>query len=230
MQPLAVSELQKHTIWLMGVLVSLAIKEAITQVSVVFANRIEPWDGLLALARLTLFLPVSLGFYLGTVQYFNVVFGQSASAIELRRRRFAWDVVFGFTHFAVVCFWGLSIGLLEYRWLVFPGLLLVVLLCDVLWYVWAVSQTRRTIRIRVLVNAFAAAWATLAFGATALAFMCVANGWRVELTRAQGAICEAAAYIPVFVASVTELVRLVYGRGIQEWLLEALSRPGAQSG
>jgi hypothetical protein len=209
---------------------SLAIKEAITHVHAVFISRIEPRDWLLAMARLFLFFLVSLCFYLGAVQYFNVAFGQVASVIDLRRRRFVGDLIFGLIHFAVVCFWGLSIALFDRRWPLFPALLLTILLCDVLWYVVATGETRRTIRIRVVLNAFTGAWATLTFGATALAFICFANGWRLELTQPQGAMCEAVAYGPVAIASVVELWRLIYGRGVEEWLAEALHRPEAHAG
>jgi hypothetical protein len=230
MQRLAVSELQKQALWLVGVLMGIAIKEAMTNIHAVFVSHFELLDWLLGAVPLLLFFLVSLRFYLSAIQYFTVAFESSAPASELRRQRFSVDLIFGFAHVAFVCFWGLSIALFDGRWPVFPGLLITILLCDVLWYAWAVSDTRRTIRIRVLVNAVTGGWATLAFGATALAFMCFANGWQVELTQSQGALCEAVAYVPVCIASVVELGALSNGRGVEEWLGEALSRPEVHQG
>jgi hypothetical protein len=230
MQRLAVSELQKQTLWLVGVLMAVALKEAITNSHAVFFGRDEPWGWLVVGGRLSLFLFVSLRFYLSAVQHFSTAF-EPPPASALRHRQVGRDLIFGIIHFAFVCFWGLSIALFDRRWLVFPGLLMPVLLCDVFWYAWAVSDTRRAIRVRVLVNAFTAAWATLAFCVTAFALMCFANGWRVELTQSQGAICEGAAYVPVVIASIVELRRLVHGRaGVEEWLGDALHRPEARAG
>jgi hypothetical protein len=184
----------------------------------------------LGLVRLFLFWFVSLRFYLGAVQYFNASFEPSAPTRDLRRR-FGKDLSLGLIHFVLICFWGLSITPFDRRWPVFPALLVPVLMYDLVWYLWAVSDTRRAIRIRVVVNTVTAAFGTIAFGASALGFMCFANGWRVELTQSQGAICEAVAYVPVVVAIAVELGRIVHGRaGVEEWLGEALPRAEAHTG
>ncbi len=48
--------------------------------------------------------------------------------------------------------------------------------------------------MRALVNTISAAFAALRFGSNRPCILCFANGWRVELTQGQVAICEAAAY------------------------------------
>lgn len=232
MPRLGVSELQKQALWLIGVLMALVIREAIVNSHAVFLSRGEPGSLLMGLLRLITFSAVSLRFYLGAVQYFNTAF-ELAPVNDLRSQRIGSDLVLGLIHFVFVCFWGLSIALLDRRWLVFPGLLLAILLCDVFWYARAVTDTRRSIRIRTLVNTITAGSAAIAFGETAFAFMCFANGWRIELTPFQSVICEAVAYVPAIMASVVELRRLVDGRaGVEEWLAAALprSRPEARAG
>jgi hypothetical protein len=229
MQRLAVPELQKQVLWLLGVLMGVALKEAITNSHAVFLNRDEPWGCLIGL-RLIPFLCVSLCLYIGTIQHFSAAFETSPSASELRRRRIGWDLIFGLIHFVFVCFCGLSIALLDRRWPAFPGMLLAILLCDAIWYATAAIDTRRAIRIRVSVNVVTALTAMLAFGTTAFAFMCIENGWRVELTQTQGAVCEATAYVPTLIASGVALGRLIYGRGVEEWLAEALPRTEVRAG
>lgn len=229
------SELQKQALWLFGVLVGLAIKEAITDVYDDILNRNEPWGGLLEATRLVLFFVVILRFYLGAIQYFNAAYSPSVASTDLLKKRFGTDFVFGLMHFTMFCFWGLSATVLDHRWALFPTLLAAVLLYDIVWYLWSVQDTRRMIRIWAVFNAVTAAVATIAFGVTAFGFMCLANNWRVELTQTQGAICEAVAYIPVIVASAIDLGGLVYGReGVEEWLGDAIHRPkilgGGQSG
>jgi hypothetical protein len=226
MQRLALSDLQKQALWLIGVLMGVALKEAMTNTHAVFVNRGEPWGWLMALVRLLLFWLVSLRFYLGAVYYFNTSFDEPPSVSGVLRRQFGRDLTFGLIHFAFVCFWGLSIALFDRGWSVFPLLLLTILLCDAFWYAWAVSATRRTIRIRTVVNVVTAGGATLAFGTSAFGYMCIANGWRVELTQSQVAVCEAVAYVPVAIATGVELGRLVHGRaGVEEWLGETLPPP-----
>jgi hypothetical protein len=225
MERLAVSELQKQALWLFGVLLGVAIKEAIASFHADVFSRGEMWNRFFGALRILLFLFVSLRFYLGAIQYFNAAFGPSVPASELRRGRLGWDLALGLIHFALVCFWGLSITPFESHWSAFPAFLGIILLYDLIWYLCAVSDTRKTIRIRVVINVFTASSAALVFGSIALGFMCFANGWRVELTQSQGAICEVGAYVPVIVASAVELGRLVHGRpGVEEWLGEALPR------
>jgi hypothetical protein len=227
MERLAPLELQKQAVWLFGVLTGVAIKEVITRFHAELVSRGELWGGVLLTARLVLFLMVCLRFYFGAVQYFTAVYARSVPTNELQLR-FGTDLIFGLFHLGFVCLCGLSVNLLDRLWQSFPASLIAVLMCDVLWYIWSASDTRKAIRVRVLVNTVTAAFAAIAFGATALAFMYFANEARVELTQGQGVICEVATYVPVIWASVAELRRLIQGRaGVEEWLGEALPRAPA---
>ena len=95
MQGLAVSELQKQALWLIGVLMGVALKEALTNIHAVFVGCDDPLDWLLGTVRLLLFLFVSLRFYLGAVHYFSAAFEALPSSSELPRRRFDRDLIFG---------------------------------------------------------------------------------------------------------------------------------------
>lgn len=222
------AELQKQALWLFGVLVGLAIKEAITKVYGDVVGRGEFWGGLLEGARLFVFLMVILRFYLGAVQYFNAAYASQVAARDNVNRQFGTDFLFGFLHFTIFCFWGLSINLVDDNgWrLLFPVILGTILMYDVGWYLWSSTETRKNIRIWVVSNFVTACVGLLLFATTALALMFFANARSMHLSEQQSMACELVAYLPVLVASFIDLGGLLWGfTSIEEWLGEAIHRP-----
>lgn len=223
------SELQKQAIWLYGVLVGLAIKEAITRV---YDHSTVPepqhfWAGTLEWARLAVFLLLIIRFYLGSVQYFYSVYRSPKADTSYPDKSFGKDFLLGFGHFVVFCLLALSLTLHGSSWWFFPALVGIVLLYDVWWYLWSAGlSTRRAIRLWMVTNVVTVLSAFVFFVVPAFCFMFLRNSGELNLTLKQAGACELIAYVPVVLASAIDLGAVLTGRSaIEQWLSDALHRP-----
>jgi hypothetical protein len=221
------SELQKQTLWLFGVLVGLAIKEIITGVYHHITEQQHFWGGFLEGIRLVVFLIVIVRFYLGAVQYFYAVYRSPNADTNYPNKSFRTDFLFGFGHFIIFCFLGLSATLHGSGWSLFPIVLAVVLSYDVAWYFSSGGlNTKPAIRLWMVINALTVCVAGFLFMVVAFGFMCLVNDRQVTLTVEQAAVCEVVAYLPVFIASIIDLGSVLHSRSaVEEWLAESIHRP-----
>ena len=104
-----------HAFWIYGVIVALAIREALSTViphtiPLLAQNQIasqpEPKNQLMLEAiRLVLFLAMTIRFYLGSCRYFDQVYCADDSKLKFPRANYSMDFVLGLLHFLLFFTW-----------------------------------------------------------------------------------------------------------------------------
>jgi hypothetical protein len=210
----------KHAFFLYGVVVGLAIQDAIHS-GAVFTRPWDWTDGPLHVARLLVFVTLIARFYMGAGTYFARVYESEWADQRYPSKSYALDFLFGFIHFMLFSFMALTIGLPSRWW--FLVFLQLVLVFDILW--WAVSHccrlsTASGIRGWAILN-LATVVVNFLFGAAATS-MCVLSTGTLDLsklTAGQCAICEAVTFLPVIAASLIDLAGMIRDRSyIETWI------------
>jgi hypothetical protein len=104
-----------HAFWIYGVIVALAIREALSTViphtiPILAQSQItsqpEPKNQLILEAmRLVLFLAMTIRFYLGSCRYFDQVYCADDSAVKFPHANYSMDFVLGLIHFLLFFTW-----------------------------------------------------------------------------------------------------------------------------
>jgi len=218
--------IRKQAFWLYGVIVGLAIKEALTNVlpHVFRASKAgEMGQHMPEVVRLVLFLILSVRFYLGATQYFDEAFekihprigsdGTITEENQYRRKSFGLDFIVGFFHFLVFSALALSITYdetapNEISNLLFPVILLIILLYDLVWLVlnWK-NDTFPLIKL----------WATLNTITVIFSAVCYFLVWLYYVLQGlqfNSIYAEMIALVPVFLVSVLDIAELIIGKPV----------------
>ena len=147
--------MHQHAFWLYGVLVGLAIKEALAGSAPHIINLYRGTDGLSGAwepeaARLFIFLISIIRFYLGSALFFNETYlTADPEAHPHAARSYAVDFLFGLTHF--LFFFGLALSIEIHNAPVnaYRIFLVFILLYDILWLM-AAHYRRRILRWAVM--------------------------------------------------------------------------------
>jgi hypothetical protein len=175
-----------HAFWMYGVIVGLAIREALTRVVPhavpLIANAlpgavdaaqllpIQPHHKALEAIRLITFLAVIIRFYLGAGIYFDEVYcADTAASMYPKPKNYGVDFLSGMIHFIFFFAWSETLIGHERFAHGLSGFLLVlgiILLYDIVWWIVSVKySTKVTIRVWAVLNAgtFAIAYLILLF-------------------------------------------------------------------
>lgn len=147
----------KHAFWLYGVIIGLAIKEAL---EITIPHLINPSRLAMELAqnhqqfnfphpqyslypellRLTVFLALVIRFYLGSAYYFGTAYDADDADKKYQKKSYGVDFVFGFMHFIgfVVLALTIDIHTTPFQW--FGYAVAFILLYDFVWYVFSYRQ------------------------------------------------------------------------------------------
>jgi len=235
------TNIRKNAFWLYGVIIGLAIKEAITGVLPHFyrAPINQLVDHVPELIRLAIFLALSIRFYLGSTHYFDEAYKGAQSQPETgikaaSKNNYGLDFVFGIFHFLM--FYALAIAI-NYDGngksedaispYIFTILLSIILLYDLPWAManWA-NDTLHLIKMWVVLNVLTVIASLIVFG----------GFWIYSLIKGTSFSyfqAESFALFPVFVISVIDIGELITGKRPLEdgivWfankLLSLVSRP-----
>jgi hypothetical protein len=146
-----------HAFWVYGVIVGLAIREALVKVlAAPLSSSATPHDMLLNAFRLLIFLGMIIRFYLGSAIYFEEVYCGPNALVAYPTKNYGIDFLLGLIHFILFFGWSETItspdrfahGLSSYLFT-----LGVILLYDFVW--WAICfkySTCRTIRVWAVLN------------------------------------------------------------------------------
>ena len=194
-------DLHKHGLWLYGIILSLAIKEALTHVAPhVFNPPAGDARGLIAeFGRLLLFLFLSVRFYLRAVRFFQRAYNNPDSDERYKTKSFPIDFLFGFCLFLFFfgCALSIDVSVIPHFW--FPLLVALILFWDLPWcFALRHSDTRHLIKMWAFVNML-----TLVVGLLIYFIVRPATDPR---------IAEWVAYIPIVIASGIDLAELTGNR------------------
>lgn len=206
--------LHKHAFWLYGVVVGLAIREALTTI---VPHLMEPpdgpfWDVLEDFARLVIFIFLIIRFYLGSAFFGSAFFFEEAytgpNSANYEKKNYFLDFLFGLVHFVLFFGWALSIDFHNSdRGMFFRYILVGLLLYDVVWFATCRKySTRRLIKLWMAVNIFTVV--------VSVPIFFISTWWG-----ANPALAESLALLPVFVVSIVDMAELTSRRRIfAEWL------------
>ncbi len=135
------ARLYQNAFWFYGIIVGLAIREALTKVGphVIGSSPVEAWQRNLEIWRLILFLLTIIRFYLGSVYYFGRIhFDEGANNTDRSsyKSSYGLDFLLGLVHFLIIFFWSMTI--VEHSVAIsglslFLLLLALILSYDVIW-------------------------------------------------------------------------------------------------
>lgn len=168
----------KHAFWLYGVIIGLAIKQAIDSVLPHWINpaavpaNIHPTHGkYLEWLRLFVFLFLAVRFYLGSAYYFGQVHESDTADADFPNRSFGTDFILGFLHFLGFIFLASTIHVHSGEPMrLFPLGVIFILGYDGVWflYSWASHlDSRRLIKWWAIVNLF-------------IVLACIATYWPIQ--------------------------------------------------
>lgn len=211
--------------WLYGILVGLAIKEALERV---VPHLIEPIDVsaaprslYLEVLRLTVFLCLIIRFYLGTQYYFSIAYESESSDQAYPIKSYTADFVFRFLLFVVFLILSFTIGSHQGSPRLFSVLVFFILSYDLLWFSFSFRQdTSRLVFWWMLVNLMNAF-------VSAVIYLTV-DLFTGSITRA-----EIWALFPIIGISLLDLgwmmARRPFFEPVRGWLMETESRPAQPS-
>ena len=219
---------QNHGVWVYGVIVGLAIREALTKVipqalpmladpqksAVLHIDAIRAtW---LYSVRLVVFLAMIVRFYLGSATYFETVYCSEKSAENYPNTNPGIDFLLGLIHFILFFVWSETLTEPERFADGLSGFLVIlgtILAYDLIWWFVSVKySTKETIRAWAVLN-------LLTLGASYGAFFIVGahTGWGNRAT-------ECAAFFPVLAVTVADFGEMFSGTNlITDWIVKALS-------
>lgn len=191
--------LRSHTLWIYGVVVALAVREAVTRV--VPHALSPPFEGFSALwpeaLRLTVFLIIIVRFYLGAAEFFEK-YAEGARD----REAYVFDFFIGLLHFLI--FFALAVTVSSHPTAATPQpspqhwflvTLCVILLYDWFWWVF-------TMLLGWKLPAPVPEWIAI----NTITFVFVLAGYFVSSVRLQPVTSETIAMVPVLFFSVLDLV------------------------
>lgn len=216
-----------HALWIYGVVVGLAIREALTHIMAhtfpagsSFSN--THTETALEALRTVVFLTIIVRFYFGSIQYFEKMYAwedpvQPAPPLTPPQiQSFGIDFLVGLVHFLIFFGWSYSITMHErvagdVSW--FMVVLSLVMGYDLLWLALSLHyDTRKQISFWTLINLFTLILSICAF-------------LLAERVHATPAISEAICYIPVLFMSIVDFGEMISGRNrFTEWLRKALDK------
>lgn len=229
--------IRKQAFWLYGVIIGLAVKEALTHVLPhIFKAHVSGMvQHLPEVLRLIVFLVLCVRFYLGAAQYFDEAYEKvdvqpsteegalDSEESQYKKKSFGLDFLFGFFHFLIFSALSLSISYDETRPgeisnILFPILLLIILLYDVLWLVanWR-NDTFHLIKLWAFLNIATVAFAGFAFFITWLVY-------RLSDIEFNYFIAEMVALIILLLFSALDIAELIIGKPIIRLFLAWVSR------
>ena len=126
----------KQGFWLYGVIVGLAVKEALSNVipHIFMLSSNDPWAFVPESLRFLVFIVLIIRFYLGSVIFFEEAYFSEDANKRYPNKNFSIDFLFGFVHFLFFFVLAVSIEIHEQPKEIFPLMLAVILLYDSLWY------------------------------------------------------------------------------------------------
>jgi hypothetical protein len=207
-------EHHKDFFWIYGVLVGLAIREALTQtLHHTFAIPPPDTDWLLHIEiwRSLLFMLMIVRFYVGAVVFFTNVYGASSPQTQ---NNYYLDFLMGFTQF--VLFYAWSVTIFSYSrsakgFSYFLDVMFIILMFDFLWLIFnSRNDTAETIKVWSIVN-------TLTALVSFACFLACAKVFDVNVQ-----VAEEIALIPVGLASILGLTENVSGIPVFVKLLQAV--------
>jgi hypothetical protein len=205
-----------HAFFVFGVIVGLAIREALTRVVphvlpvIVDAVASQPADSkgqlILEAARLITFLTLIIRFYLGAGMYFDKVYCSEKLPQGPPHNNYGLDFLMGTIHFIILFVWSETIivhNRFTHGMSGFLALLGIVLLYDLVW--WAMSSgydTVKTIR----------RWALLNLASVVLGFLIlvVLNFWQITSDRT----AEALSLLPIGFFTLVDFGEMFGGENI----------------
>jgi hypothetical protein len=175
------SAIHKHAFWLYGVLVGVAIKEALeTGVAHIVSpdrlmqelhhvgavinfphGQVSGWPEII---RVIVFLVLIVRFYLGAAFYFGAVYQSETAKKKFPITNYAADFFSGFLHFVLFVILALLLDIHTTPIYYFPFLVGFILMWDVLWF--ATSTRRSTAKMIfwwMLANLFTALFSAVAY-------------------------------------------------------------------
>lgn len=203
---MAQEALHKNGFWLYGVIVGLAIKEALASI-IPHAFTLYPEPVFPEAARFVVTLILIIRFFFGSTVFWDEVYFAASAEEEYRTKNYALDFLFGLIHFIVFFSLATSIEIHGRSVYLFQVLLSVILAYDLLWW-WACrkSDTRSLIRIRAVVNAETLLLAALIY-------------LIAKVVGASPLLAEEVAFVPILLFSFVDIAELVTGkRIIGPWL------------
>jgi hypothetical protein len=232
--------LRKHAFWLYGVIIGLAIKDALETVG---GHLMIPPGGALSMrdsipetVRLLVLLLTSIQFYLGSVWFFDKFYERNQAAplgvnniASANPPSYALDFLFGLFHFIIFFGWALSIDTHSGRLRVFPILLIIILVYDSLWCRACKGlDTYTEIRKWTYTNYGVVVFAIAIYAVTYLIALLVElwklppgnfDFWARDPIRHR--VAEVVAMIPVLIVSGIDIVGIVTDRQlIADWVLD----------
>lgn len=195
--------LLQHAIWLYGVIVGFAIEKALSDVvprifaasdDAAGAAALSKGDLLSDIVRLIIFLAVIIRFYLGAVIFFDSAHKGSS---EKAKREFALDFLFGVAHFILFFGWAFSINTANNATHLFPAILAIILLYDLLWFVACKGfDTQKHMKLWMIVNSLTV-------------IICAAIYFITLWLTKNPAIAEFLAFAVVLFVSLLDIIELV---------------------
>ncbi len=203
----------KEVFWIYGVIVGLAIREALvtTLHHLFLMPSVDPWQLHIEAWRTVLFLMMIIRFYFGSLIFFNDTYIDRGRSAEVAIKSYGLDFFMGLMHFIILFAWSVTIvshGPRRYFGLSnFLIVMAVVLAFDLVWWVFNSGyDTKKRIKLWTAVN-------LLTLGLSALVFLVV----KVSTDNPQ--IAEEAAMVPVGMIAGVELLGMISERAIfAEWI------------
>jgi hypothetical protein len=207
-------EHHKDFFWIYGVLVGLAIREALTQ-TLHHTFSIPPPDAAwilhLEIWRTVLFIFMIVRFYVGAVVFFGNVYGPLSPQTQ---NNYYLDFLMGFTQF--VLFYAWSVTIFSYSRSIkgfsyYLDVMFFILLFDFLWLIFNMrNDTAQTIKVWTIVNSLTALLSFAFFVASAKIF-------DIDVQ-----VSEEIALVPVGIASLLGLTENVSGIPVFVKLLQSV--------
>jgi hypothetical protein len=213
--PQSQEALHKHAFWLYGVIVGLAIKEALSKIVPHLMNPPDGpwWADVEDFARLIIFIFLVIRFYLGSAFYFEEAY-TGPNHVKYVKKNYFLDFLFGLTHFVLFFGWSLSIDFHDTKNEAFFRYILVgILLYDVMWFFMCRKyDTRHLMKLWAALNIFTVS-------------VCVSLYFILKGVGANPAFTEGVALLPVFLVSIIDMAEITSRRRIfAGWLTSLTSR------
>lgn len=209
-----VRDMHTDALWLYGTIAALAIEEALSKTMRLFITPPEnsSYNRVVHGVRLLVFLVVLTHFYLGSAFFFRTAYADEAGK-NIKRKNYVTDFIFGLAHFVLFFTWAYVIDLQLKPMNLFPILLGVILILDLIWL--SVSfpfDTLGLIKFRAFFN----------LATFLVAFMVYGIAWFFASgpPEKEHVIAEQYAFAMVIMASVVGIAELVSDQKLARKLLK----------
>lgn len=199
---------QKEAFWLYGVIVGLAVREALVATVPHLALKqapaeMVPWKIHLEGWRLVVFLALIIRFYLGAAAFFDSVYDNEATAKTIANKNYSLDYTMGFVNFLMFFAWSSTIPIHDRLLLgTSPYLLFLsaIILYDLVWL--AASWNYGTVKV---VKVWAV-WNAITFLVCGFLFLVVEGVW------GNAVLAEEVAFPFLLLISAIEIIELTRGK------------------